>query len=232
MTIADINTKARFLCSATTTSYTAAQLLIEINNAYEEVVGWILGADGRWQFDDTNFTSFPEATTTLVANQKDYSFDVTHLEVIRVQVKDSSGNWYTLDPIDRQDYHEPLETLFAQAGLPTMYDKDGSSVVLYPAPATGSVTLTAGLKVFFKRTASIFTSAEVTTGTKVPGFASTFHEILSYMSAITYCNVYKPERVPMLMNKVDSLKRDLIKFYGRREQDRRKLLSPSGISHR
>ena len=168
MTISDIQTKTRFLCSATTTSYPAAQLLIETNNAYEEVVGWIMGADGKWNFDDNNFTTFPQATTTLVASQNDYSFDVSHLEILRVQIKDTSGNWYTVNPIDRQDYSEPLETTFASPGYPTMYDKDGSSLVLYPAPATGSVTLTNGLKVFFKRTASVFTSAEVTTGTKLP----------------------------------------------------------------
>ena len=141
MTILDINTKARFLCSATTTSYTAAQLLIDINNAYEEVIGWILGADGKWQFDDNNFTTFPEATTTLVEGQKDYSFDVAHLEVLRVQVKNTAGAWFTLNPIDRQDYHEPLEEVFRNDGTPVKYDKDGSSIVLYPGPASTNVTL-------------------------------------------------------------------------------------------
>lgn len=231
MTIQDINTRTRFLCSATTTSYTAAQLLIEINAAYEEVVAWILGADGKWNFDDTNYTTFPEATTTLVASQNDYSFDVSHLEILRVEIKDTSGNWSTLSPIDRLETSEPLTELFPTAGLPQYYDKDGSSIVIYPAPSASSVTLTNGLKVYFKRTASVFTSAEVTTGTKLPGFASPFHEILSYMAAIPYCSIYKQERVPMLMGRVEQIKKELIKFYGHRELDRRKFIAPAGISY-
>ena len=206
--------------------------MIDINNAYEEVISYILNCDGRWQFDDTNFTTFPEATTTLVANQKDYTFDASHLEIVRVQIKDTAGNWYTVDPIDRQDIDEPLETIFNTSGTPQYYDKDGSSIVLYPAPATGSVTLTAGLKVFFKRTASVFTSAEVTTGTKLPGFASPFHQILSYIAATDYCSLFKPERVPRLMAKTAELKKGLEEFYGHREQDRRKIIETKPISFR
>ena len=65
MTISDLNSLCRFLCDADTTSYTAANLLINVNNAYEEVIADILNADGRWQWDDTNRTDFPIATTTL-----------------------------------------------------------------------------------------------------------------------------------------------------------------------
>ena len=70
MNISDIQTFTRFLCDADTVSYTAANLLITTNQAYEEVVSKILLCDGRWQFDDNNFTTFPIATTTLVNGQK------------------------------------------------------------------------------------------------------------------------------------------------------------------
>jgi len=232
MTITDINSEARALCSATTTSYTAPDLLRRVNSAYEEVVALILGADGRWQFDDTNFTDFPIATTTMVESQNDYSFDVTHLEIERVEVLDSSSLWHTVNPIDISQVGVAIPEYQKNDGLPTQYDKNGSSIVLYPAPTASSVTLASGLKVYFKRTADLFTAGQVTTGTKVPGFASPYHVILAYMAAIPYCEVYKKDRVSALMTKVDTLKRDLIKHYSRREQDRRKILSPSGIKHR
>ena len=117
-------------------------------------------------------------------------------------------------------------------GLPMYYDKQGSSLLLYPAPAAGNVTLTAGLKVFFKRTADNFTLAQVTTGTKEPGFVSTCHMILAYKAALPYCALYKKSMVQFLIAGIKDFENKLAEHYGRREQDRRKVLSMGSISHR
>lgn len=233
MTIADINSEARMLVDADTVSYAAADLLRRVNIAYEEVVGLILGVDGKWQFDDTNYTNFPIATTTLVASQQDYTFNSAHLEIEGVSVLDNTGIWHKLTPIDDKDDIgiDPAEFL-KDDGMPIYYDKQGRSLLLYPAPATGRVTLAAGLKVFFKRTADLFTSAQVTTGTKEPGFASPFHVILAYKAALPYAQSYKPQRVPMIINEINRLEKEIVKHYGRREQDRRKQMTMSGINFR
>ena len=235
MTIADINTEARALVDADTTSYTAALLLIRVNTAYEKVVAKILGCDGRWQFDDTNYTSFPIATTTLVNSQPDYTFDTAHLKIERVEVMDANGNYYPLEPIDLDDLGGIAPTEFHETdGRPYYYDKQGNSLVLYPAPDNGvSVTLSAGLKVFFQRTADTFTSAQVSTGTKVPGFASPFHHVLAYMAALPYAMSYKKDRVPMILDEIKKVMGDeerkvtgtLEKFYGKRQKDERQILS-------
>ena len=231
-TIADLNSEARALTDSDTTSYPAADLLRRINQAYEETVSLILNADGRWQFDDTNFTTFPIATTTLVAAQKDYAFDTAHLEIERVEIKDSGGIWQLLEPIDNSQIGTAVDEAFKTDGLPLYYDKKGKSLILYPGPAEGSVTLAAGLKVYFKRTADIFTAAQVTTGTKVPGFVSTYHYILSYKAALPYAMAYKRSRVPLILAEIARMERGLKEHYGRREQDRRKRLEPAGISFR
>src|SRR3990167_2480259 len=147
MTIREISQLARYLGDADTTSLTAANLLIFINNGYEKVVGKILGYDGRWAFDDTNYTDFHRGRTTLVASQNDYGFDASHLKIESVQVLDVNGDWYYLTPIDRKDYSVPLEEYFETAGLPLYYDKDGASVLIYPAPLAAYVTLSSGLQV-------------------------------------------------------------------------------------
>lgn len=229
MNIADLNTLARFLSDSDSTSYSAANLLITINQAYEEVIAKILNADGRWQWDDSNRTDFPIATTTLVNSQPDYTFDVAQLKVLGVSVLDNLGNFYPLVPIDFEDIKfsgvDPSE-YYETDGRPAYYDKQGSSLVLHPAPDNGvSVTLAAGLKVFFQRTADLFTSAQVTTGTKVPGFASPFHMILAYKAAIPYCIKYKPERVASLEFKAQQMEADMIRFYTKREKDERNILA-------
>ena len=239
MTIADINTLCRFLCDADTNSYTAANLLITINQAYEEVVSKLLLADGRWQFDDNNFTTFPIATTTLANSQPDYTFDNSHLKILRVEIKDVNGNYYKLDPFDIDDLERlgganiATTEFYETDGRPLYYDKQGSSLVLYPAPDNGvSVTLSAGLKIYFQRTADVFTSAQVTTGTKQPGFASSFHPLLAYKAALPYCIKFKPERVSGINAKVVDLEAGLEKFYSKRDRDEKPTMTMRRIAFR
>src|SRR3990167_2052855 len=230
--ISQINRKARRLVDADTTSYIAADLLDEVNDAYEETTGTIIGCDGLWQFDYTNFTDFPVGTTTIVNSQNDYSFDISMLEVERVEIKDASGIWHQLNPVDKSQIGEAIDEFYKTDGLPLYYDKQGASILLYHAPATGSVTLAAGLKVYFQRTAAIFTSAEVTTGTKKPGFASPHHYLLSYKAALPYALSYKKDRVSMLISEIARREKKLIEHYSRREKDRRKVMNTSGVNSR
>lgn len=238
-TIAEINQEARDLCDADTSSYSAATLLRRINAAYEKVVGWIINADGTWQFDDSNYSNLPVGTQTLIASQSAYTFNDKFLQILRVKVKDVNGNWIILKPIDQVDIGgtEPLSEMFGTAGLPVYYDKVSEDTIkLYPAPDAGiSVTLASGLEVDFKRTASVFTSAQVTTGTKSPGFMSTFHYILSYMAALPYCASYKKDRVATYeriigdFDKPMGMKKDILKAYALREKDVKNIMTTAPI---
>ena len=229
--ISDIQQKARNLVDADSTSLTNANLLIEINQAYEEVVSLILNCDGLWTFDDLNYTDFPIGRTTLVNGQQDYTFDSSHLEIEGVSVLNSSGDFIKLTPIDKSQMGVDPTEFMPDSGMPVHYDKEGRSILLYPAPSSSQTTLANGLKVFFKRTADLFTSAQVTTGTKQPGFASPFHMILAYKAVVTYAMTYKKDRVAMIQLRIKEMEDGIKKHYGRREQDRRKILMPSGTSY-
>ncbi|MFA6078107.1 MAG: hypothetical protein WC724_03795 [Candidatus Paceibacterota bacterium] len=234
MNIQDINTFTRFLCSATSTDYGDAILLINTNNAYEKVIGKLINVNGDFQFDDSNYTDLPIGIGNLVSGQQSYSFDASLLDLIGISAKDSSGNFQALTPIDQRDMGSTIGNSSGSlnrtgkvdpsqfenvSGMPIYYDKSGNTAFLYPTPITGSVTTTGGLKIFFQRTASVFTSAEVTTGTKVPGFMSTYHEILSYMSAIPYCIQYKPDRVVSYQNEILRIEKEMLARYARRSKD-------------
>ena len=243
MTIADINSEARSLTNTDTISYTAADLLRRVNYALETLVAKIIAADGTWQYDDTNFTTNPRGTGTLVEGQEAYSFSSEYLEIEQINVLDLSNVWRKLKPLDPDDLggFTPMEyfggtssagTDTPAKGLPEYYDIQGDTIRLYPAPTSTACTLTSGLQVFFKRTADLFTSAQVTTGTKEPGLPSPYHVTLAYMAAIPYCMAYKPERVALYQRKVDEDIRDLIKFYGHRERDRRKVMRMKFTSYR
>src|SRR3990167_997231 len=223
MTINDIQAEIRSLTDSDSTSYTNADLLRRINAAYEQIVALIILADGKWQFDDSSYTTFPIGTYTLVNSQSKYSFNDKFLQLEEVQIMNVDGKYEIIKPIDQKqaDEYQPLSEQYSTDGKPFLYDKVADDTKeLFPATENGvSVTLAAGLKIKFKRTADLYTSAQVTTGTKEPGFASPFHIILAYMAALPYAQSYKPNRVPLLEKKIDDMKKELIKHYGRRSRD-------------
>lgn len=226
--INDINEETLSLCDADTNSYPASALLRRINEAYERVIAWILEADGLWQWDDTNYSDLPVGTQNLVEGQSKYSFNDKFLEIEEVQIKDKNGDWIIIEPIDQKEYsdYEPLSEAYTDAGMPVYYDKlTDDTIELFPAPTSAEVTLASGLKIKYRRTASLFTSAEVTAGTKTPGFVSPFHYILSYMASIPYCMSYKKDRVSLYEKRVEEYKNELMKHYSRRERDKRKIMT-------
>ncbi|HEC65962.1 MAG TPA: hypothetical protein ENI23_11775 [bacterium] len=222
--------KIDFLCDSDSDSYPTADKTREVNNYLERVIGKLITLNNKWDFDDSNYTDFPIAETTLVDSQSDYSLDTTHIVIREVWVKDENGDWRKLRPIEQKDFSTPLEEIYETDGLPLYYDKSGSSLVLYPAPDNGiSVTLSSGLRVLFQRTGSVFTVSDTT---KKPGFASPYHDILAYAAAIPFCVKYRPSRVAGYIFERDNLEKELYEFEDNKQKDEIKALGMSGIRHR
>ena len=224
MNYTDLKAEINALCDTTDTSYPAADKLRRINAAYEHIVGRLLTIDGRWQFDDSNYTKQPIGYMALVAGQQDYAFDVAFLTIEYVSVLDATGKYVLLHPIDPDDMRTDPSQFETTDGLPMYYDKIGNSIYLYPKPAAGSVTLARGLKVGFQRTASLF---ELSDSTKEPGFASPFHALLAYRASLPYCMTYKKDRVPLYLNEAMRLGADCMKFYAKRQKDERPTITIS-----
>lgn len=192
-----------------------------INEALNRVVNLIMTADARWQFDDTNNTDFPIATTDLVttlgSEQQDYAFDVTMLRILRIEVKDNTGAWHKLTPIDETDiYDQSLTDFMNTPGLPTYYDKQGNSILLYPKPLATSVTSTAGLKVWFQRPPSYFTTTDTT---KVPGFNSMYHRLVALIASRDYA-MFKQLSVAKALDGMVQIGEDsLVENYALRNKD-------------
>lgn len=220
MNIADINQEARDLVDADTTSYPATTLLRRCNSAYEEIIGDLIALDKIFKFGDTNYSDQPFGTFNLVAGQQDYLYSDTLLAIERVEVKDNSGNWTKLTLLDERKIDDALSEYEKTDGLPAEYAVRANSLFLYPAPAIAQTTLTAGGKIYFRRTADIFTSAEVTTGTKTPGFASPYHILIAYKAALPYARLYKPERVNSFEREIQRLHSKLMAHYNNQNKDK------------
>ncbi len=235
------------LCDSDDTSYPRLDKTARVNDALEVVEGWIMLSDGTWNFDDENYSNLPINTYTLVEGQTSYAIADKFLEIDEINVLDTNGMWQPLTPFDPYELRSStVEQYFGitasstPKGLPTHYDKQANNLKLYPAPAAASVTLTLGLRIRHKRTASLFTPVSTTDAdTTVPGFPSPYHIILAYMASLPYCMSFKKDRVALYEKKIGDtypyptgLKKGLLDLMGHREQDVRKVLTMAKIQFR
>lgn len=167
--------QVRNLMRVDATLWPTSRVVNSVNNYLDMVAGYAIGADSRFQFDDTNHSKLPIGTTNLVASQTDYSFLTDEqgnriLTLTRIDVKNSDGVWTQLKPIDQSQITMALDEASRTASLPTHYDKIADNIIrLYPTPET---SVTSGLKFYFQRTPSYFAATDTT---KEPGVAPVLH---------------------------------------------------------
>lgn len=167
--------QTRAMMRVDSSQWPVARIVNSCNNYLDTITGYAIGADRRFQWDDTNHTKLPIGTTNLVANQSDYAFltdeqDNKIINLTRLDVLDESGIYRQLMPIDQVEIPGALDEFEKEAGLPTYYDKIADNIVrLYPKPIA---SVTAGLKFYFQRAGSYF---EATDTTKEPGVSPLLH---------------------------------------------------------
>ncbi len=222
MTYPEITADVDFFCGSTSASYPLVDKARNVTQAYHDVARLIWQSADSWEYDDSNKTDLPIAVTDLVHNQQDYTLPSTAQRIHRIEILDSSSNYQKLDPIDNIDVDIAMSEYNESAGLPLYYDLIGRSVFLYPKPSSAYATTTNGLKVYFDRDVTEFTSGSTTT----PGFAPQFHRLLSIGAALDFEK--DPSQVNLLLSMKDRMEKGLIKFYGQRMVERRGSIQPKG----
>lgn len=199
-----------------------------INERKKRVNSLIWQSSAIWEYDDSNQTDLPIATTTVVNNQQDYELPDDLQKIIRVEIKDSDGNWTLLQEIDQSQVKEALGEFYETAGLPLYYDLLGNSLFLYPKPSTTYVTATAGLKVYFSREVVEFNS---TATSAEPGFVDNFHRMLPIGASMDYALGYLSNDVARINNlraEWSAYEKEIQSFYGSRNIAKKLKISPSG----
>jgi hypothetical protein len=235
------------LCDSDDTSYPRLDKTSRVNNALELVASWLIGSDGDWEWDDTNYTTKPRGVGTLVEGQESYSFASEYLTIRQIEVLNNSSPavFIKIKPIQDIDLGSlsPEEYFGLESdgspkkGFPQYYDKEGDTITLYPAPSATYCTLASGLRVWFQRTAQLFTAVSTTaTDSTEPGFPSTHHTILAYMASLPYCMTYKKDRVVSYTNMIGDtdpptgMKKGLLKIFNRRAKDEKSVITMESIN--
>ena len=217
-----------FLLGTDSTQYPLADKLRNINLAMYDVVSDIIHYNSNWEWDDTNKTDHPIGTTNLVASQKDYSLPSTFLKLLRVEVKDAGGSYRQLQQFDEQQISNiGLSEFMKTDGMPLYYREIGNSIELYPSPSASSVTLTAGLKIYYTRTQTEFTNADASVS---PGIPAVFHRVISLIAAYDYASTKLTSNtnlITSLKTRIDKMREDIKQYYSSRNREvRNRLCGP------
>ena len=228
MTLSELKLKARFLTNTSVDTYGDSDLEMNINDWYKRVISWIWEATGTWEYDDSNKTTLPVATADLGDGRADYTLPTDAQMIVKIEVKDNDGNYYGLDPIDKSEMDSPSEE-FGDDGAPKYYDLIGNSVILYPTPSSSDVTIDGGFRVHISRDVD-----KMSESTDKPGFNRQFHVILAYGAALDWCIAFQDANKEVDIRRqlagdssTDGLKEELRLYYGRRNRDSKRKLSPS-----
>lgn len=221
MLLGEINQKTLALVHADTSSYTDANMLIDINMWYQKVVSMIFESQDDTNFDDIRNTTYPIKTTPLVAGQRDYSIPVSEqvLKIKRVDVSYDGTNFYRATPFDNGvptwgfgNTTNEDANMIKQA---PRYGVNYNSIFLYPLPqTTDAIGTGAVMRIEWERAmipfsqSADYTGAAMSTSTSVPGFDLPFHPILAYGAAYEFANA---NNLPQLQN----IKQDLQDYEGR-----------------
>lgn len=230
-TITNIVNRIYRLTRTNSTSYPAADMLEDINFAYNRVASLIMGTDNRWQWDDTNQTDLPIATTNLVSGQQDYSITNVHLKITRVEISTTATGtpFQVLQYYDQTDESGSLTYNATLTGVPYRYDIIGSSLFLDPKP---NYSCTAGLKIYYQRGPAEFTSAEVSTGTKQPGFSSLYHDLIPLWVAFDWWLINDVSQTAKIKAQIDMKEAELKKDYALRNLTDHQNITTSPISYK
>lgn len=219
-----------FLTGADVNSYTLADRVRNVNANYHKVVSMILQSQDEWDFDDKNFTDYPILTTSLVANQQDYSFpaSVKLLKVKRVEITYDGINFYKAEPFDINERGLATDAASLSRSFVTTkpyYDIQSNSLFLYPKPASNS---TNGLKVWISREIDEFTASDTT---QEPAFDEPFHRMLSIGASLDFAvakgSLNKNDLAALLADYEARLRQ----YYGSKQTDRNYILKPAFISY-
>lgn len=185
MTIDDVKALVHDTVDTNTSNFSNARMVRGINVSLNEVTNLILEYDGALELDEEAYGDLPQGTLNLVSNQKDYNFledenTADILVVIKVMIKDASGNWSEIDRVSLEDVQKTWDMNEDRVGIPTHYRMSGKTAILYPTP---NYSQSASLKVYFIRMPKPVLISDTIRELSIP---STFHQLVAYKTAYNY----------------------------------------------
>ena len=206
--------------SASTSSYPLATKTRDINMAFDDYQTIVTEASGTWQLDDSNHTKYPNMKFDVIAGQQDYSFTEDEQgnqvqDIYRVECKDANGVWQLLKAYDEQSEAESMSARELLSGTPTRYYKTANGIFLDVTPSYNS---TLGIRMFFTRSPSYFTTSDTT---KEPGIPNAHHRYLAVKPAYWYWLPKDSQRASLYFAELQKIEKMISDSVSQRVRDER-----------
>ena len=170
--------QTRSLMRVDASQWPTSRIVNSCNNHLDTIAGYAIGADRRFEWDDTNHSKLPIGTTPLVANQTDYSFltdeqnnpiiNLTSISLIDIATNEETR----LTPVNRNDPEYSYSSFGITTGTPSSYDKIADNIIKLDTLPTAADAAKYKLKFYFQRTGSYFVATDTT---KEPGVSPLLH---------------------------------------------------------
>lgn len=190
------------------------QFTVAINEAFNDLMPLLLSYCDKMRWDDINHTDKPIGTANLTSGQADYSFavddnslDILNITGVRILQSSSGVEYVDLERmyLDDPNVHDAMSPNPSNTGIPSYFLETNNMIYLYPEP---NFSATSGIKIFFEREASYFTSSDTT---KEPGIPKPFHSLLALIASHEWVveNLDDPKRLTRLEARIAEKKQQL-----------------------
>lgn len=211
-----------------------------LNNAFQKYVTTVLESQDDWDFDDSSITgTYPVATRSLVAAQRDYKFTsalwsligveggaagsnaaITPLKIKRVDVTYDGTNWFKAEPFDVNETGLGLgndtNTDARYVKTRPYYDIADNALWMYPMAVAADVTAGAKIQITFFREPTEFASTDTT---KTAPIETAFAPMLPLDACVDYSIVNIPSITNALMARYADLEARLRRFQSTKNED-------------
>lgn len=170
--------QTRSMMRVDASQWPASRIVNSCNNHLDTIAGYAIGADRRFEWDDSQHQKLPIGTTPLEANQTDYSFltdeqnnaiiNLTSISLIDIVTNEETR----LTPINRNDPEYSYSSFGVTPGTPSGYDKIADNIIKLDTLPTAADAAKYKLKFYFQRTGSYFVATDTT---KEPGVSPLLH---------------------------------------------------------
>lgn len=232
-TNAGICEQARSLAGVDSTQWPTQKIVNSTNNWHDFVTGYAIGADKRFQWDDTNHTKLPEGTTDLVLNTSDYAFQTDEqgnniITLIGISLVDSNNVETALKLVDRNDPNYDISSFGKTSGTPTAYDKIADNIARLDFKPTATDVSTYDIKFYFQRTGSYFTASDTT---KTPGVSPLLHRGYVIASAYDIALTLGLANLQALSAERTKEELKMIEYFSVRSRDERSRMTMARINY-
>ena len=230
MTLANIDSRISFYTGADTNNFTAAQRLLGVNQAQDEIEALIFRSQDDWEFDDSNKSDMPIFTCSTIAAQASYAIpDI--VQVKRVEVSYDGVTWQKAMEINKEEQTNALDSTsvasyFTKVEPKYYIDSNQLFVLPYADSNTGYI------KIHAARLATLFTSSDYSAGTAIPGFDRQFHDTIAIKASYEYCFIRSLNNAAVLGQLWAQKKQEIVDWYSHKSKDKKYQLRPRIINYK